>query len=230
MPTDHIAESVATKEVMTLRLSLLFCLAVLTPSSVNADLIFSLRPVQTTGASTAFVDLVVSSSGTDAFAAFGYGINIVPLGLAPNGGLFFDTPITDEASNADYVFAGNSGLITSFLDGSNQLLQGGDISATTNDIMLNNLDGQRLVARIELGITLGLTTGDAFRISLNQNQFFRGEANDNSMSNTNDGFSAMGSVIFTAGNGGAAVPEPSSIAALLLFVGGVMYRRRKLQS
>ena len=210
---------------MTFRLLLLICLTAMTTASSSADLIFSLRPVQLTSATTGFVDLVVESDSSVDFNSFLYGINISPVGTAPNGGLFFDTPVTDEASNPDFIFFGNSTLLPPTRLPLNQTILGGDFTASGGNVSLAATDGQRLVVRAELGFLPSLTFGDTFSIQLVEGGFGVNQATPSGAGSPVP-FTLGAPVSFTFGDV-AAVPEPSSVAVLLTIVGGAVYRRRR---
>ncbi|MEP3479819.1 MAG: PEP-CTERM sorting domain-containing protein [Fuerstiella sp.] len=213
---------------MTFRLIIGVCLTALTTASSSADLIFNLRPVQVVNSTTGFIDLVVESDSSDAFDSFIYEINISPVGGAPSGGLFFDAPVIDEATNPDYVFFGDSSFVVSNREDANQTVRGGDFTLSGANFPLEAADGQRLVVRAELGFQAGLNSGETYSISLSQTEFRVG-ATDLLAGSSDVDFTLGPPVSFTFGSAAAAVPEPSSVAALLMIVGGAVYRRRRRQ-
>lgn len=226
---------------MILRMSLMVSLGMLTASNATADLIFSLGPVQF-GApvdggpatnSPAFIDLLVESDNvdfSDEFFTFGYEITIAavdPL-TSPSDGLFFSSPLFNEPENENYVFFGDSSQFPPGRSGDNLLLQGSDFTVSGENVPLDISDGQRLVVRAELGIQPDLADGLEYLISISTDDFFAGQSipdgPDADVPLFADDF-----VRFTTGTNTAAVPEPASVAALTLLVGGIMYRRRKKQ-
>ena len=227
---------------MSFRLLALFCLALIFIPAPNAeaDLIFSLQPVQigvpTSGPTTnsdAFIDLLIESDSSDQFNSFGYSVNISPIGSTPASGLAFGNPLVNESSDSNFVFFGNSTLLTSTINASPQSIFGGDIRTPITDITLTSADGPRLLSRLELDFLPSLSLGDSFTISLDPLGTFAGSL----VSPPPPPFAVGPDVVFTfdaaaaaslaASTTVAAVPEPSSITALGLLAGGMIYRRRK---
>lgn len=202
---------------MLTRLALLLCTGLFASSSVSGDLIFTLQSPQITGAGTAYVDLMVESGGSDSFYAYGYFVDISAAGSAPATGLKFANQVNDEDTNSDYVFFGKAPAPRSFLGATDQQVSGTNITTASDNIDLDFADGQKLVARLELSFDPALDATDQYTISLDESLFVVGEAGGGTVN-----FTADSSVSFSA----AAVPEPASIAFLLVIVGGATWKRR----
>lgn len=226
---------------MSFRLLALFCLALIFIPAPNAeaDLIFSLQPVQigvpTSGPTTnsdAFIDLLIESDSSDQFNSFGYSVNISPIGSTPASGLAFGNPLVNESSDNNFLFFGNSTSLTSAVNDPPQSIFGGDISSPLTGITLTSADGPRLLSRLELDFLPSLSLGDSFTISLDPLGTFAGNLVDPpSLAVGPDvvfTFDAAAAASLTASTT-AAVPEPSSVTALVLLAGGMIYRRRKSQ-
>ena len=226
---------------MSFRLLALFCLALIFIPAPNAeaDLIFSLQPVQigvpTSGPTTnsdAFIDLLIESDSSDQFNSFGYSVNISPIGSTPASGLAFGNPLVNESLDNNFLFFGNSTALTSAVNDPPQSIFGGDISSPLTGITLTSADGPRLLSRLELDFLPSLSLGDSFTISLDPGGTFAGRLVDPPPlavgPDVGFTFDAAAAASLTASTT-AAVPEPSSVTALVLLAGGMIYRRRKSQ-
>jgi hypothetical protein len=202
---------------------LMFVVAAAISSSLSAGIIVDIQDATISAGGTGFVDVLISSTGTDDLASFTYEFEI----SAPtvNGALRFSAIQNSSettATSPDYVFLNDSqAFIAARQDPDEQRLVGGD-GATANVSITGT---QLLLARLELEhitATPLAAVGDTFTVSLvpGLNTDFLDE---NFISLTQEPFSS-GTITITS----AAVPEPASATVLLAGSAvGLWWKRRK---
>lgn len=192
-------------------------------SSVSAGVIVDIRNATVSAGGNGFVDVLISSTGTDDLVNFQVELQL----SAPtvNGALQFTAVQSDSETTAqspldyDYVFLGDSiNFFAVRQDPDEQRLFAGD-SASANRQISNT---QLLLARLELehfGLS-PLAVGETFSVSLlPAGTYFEDELGALTLDSFNSG-----TITITP----AAVPEPTSVTVLLAGSAvGLWWKRRK---
>lgn len=208
-------------------------------SSARADLIVDIQDASFSAGGLGFVDVLISSTGSDNLGRFSGKFSIVQ--KSGGGILEFQQSFTSvsvdrqsesERADGNYAFAGNLGVgfVSNRLDGQH-LLQGDRASA---NVTIDSTT--RLLARLELQHVLPANTnvGGVYEIALVNDAFTRFQLLDNTLvpiaaqsfatssSNAINGtsFSNFGTITVSA------IPEPSSWFLLLGLVVTIASRRR----
>jgi hypothetical protein len=198
----------------------------------HADLIIQVQDAQLAYGSEGFIDILISSSGTDNLMAFSAVVQITTPDKV-HGGIRFVSPVIDASTisaSGGYVFLGDSSLYdvaapSGFPDSSVTV---SDSTASSNDVVLGST--QKLLTRLKISHNgNSAAVGDTFAItfqSTTPTEFF-----DAAGAITNTPLPFDGSSVFT-GTVTIVTPEPSTVG-LLLFgsVGfaGLRFRRRRRQ-
>ncbi|MCX7399768.1 MAG: PEP-CTERM sorting domain-containing protein [Planctomycetales bacterium] len=194
---------------------------------------------------TGFVDVWISSTGTDSLSSAAYEFKIT--GSATNGALeFSSSQLASEQGEPDYVFSPHIDPLNFFAARDTvdpTRLLGGDSIASPGPTAITLGTTKQLLARLELVHNSGSplnAIGDQFTISLiNTNPLTPSDPlydpladsslflddNFTALSIAPLSFSGSGTISITS----AAVPEPGTFAALGLaaFAGGVRHLRRR---
>ncbi len=208
-------------------LTLLFLTVV--SSTARADMIVAIQNTMITAGGSGFVDVLISSTGTDTldFASYDFQISLVG---GPASTLQFSNPQNlTETGLANYVFAGDAGAINVItLTNSQFTADAGTLSFAGVGLTA----ATSLLARLEVesvlgpGQTAAQANGEQFRISL-LNSFDTLLKDENGNDLTIDGSS------FTIPNTGlitiqaAAVPEPSSLGLCAIGAAVMGWRMRR---
>lgn len=224
------------------------------------DIIVQVQNASITSGGTGFVDVLISSTGTDNLYSAGYDFQI--FGLQGNGSLIFRpsfnplSPLdpsnqtnSEQAVNSPnaYVFLGDTDAANFYAiqDPSETRMLGGDSTLSTNNISLTST--QLLLARLEIQHVTGTplaAIGDTFTIALvNNDNVTPVDLTDDSTLFQDNGFNPL---TFAAGSDpsaflnvgtvtitAAAVPEPGTFAVLTIAAAswcGHRFRRRKSES
>lgn len=195
-----------------------------------AAVVVDVQDVQLDAGQFGFVDVLISGTN-DAVSLFNYEFAIANAG-ANVGSLRFATPQqSDELTDANYIFNGDSGGFSSAPQNGAvaDSIQGGDLSASFVDV---NLTTARLLVRLDIehvlpmGTDVTLAESDEFTITLQNtaNSFF----NDSSFAAAPidaSSFAALGAgtVSFAA----TSVPEPSAATTFIVAASAVVCRRRR---
>jgi hypothetical protein len=192
---------------------------------------------------TGFVDVWISSTGTDLLSSAAYEFKIT--GSATNGALeFSSSQLASEQGEPDYVFYPDTDAANFFAAPDAVApthLLGGDSIAMSGPTAITLTSTKQLLARLELvHVSPVNAIGDQFTISLiNTNPLLPSDPgydpladsslflddNFTPLSIASASFSGSGTISITS----AAVPEPGTFAALGLaaFAGGVRHLRRR---
>ena len=213
-----------------LRFSLLVGLCTVMTASAQGGIIVSVGDATVGAGGTAFVDVLISSDGSDPLQSFGFDFRIT----GGPGRLEFVNPQPDpQLTDGTYVFAGDSfAQINSFAVGAvsttsvpNDSFVGGDSTDSFADVTLTS---SRLLARLQVTAATALppSVGDTFSVTFDDtssNTFFF----DSSFTplTINSGLSDFTGTV-TVTSAATIVPEPSSflIACSLLFA-SLLYGR-----
>jgi hypothetical protein len=196
-------------------------------SPASAGIIVDIQDATIAAGGTGFVDVLISSTGSDDLASFGFEFQI----SAPtvNGALRFSAVQSDSETTAqspldyDYVFLGDSINFSAVRpDPDEQRLVGGDAASANVSITGTQL----LMARLEIEHVTGTplaAVGEMFTVSLlpgPSTEFF-----DQDWNSVNLFSSSSGTIIITSA---AAVPEPGAASVLLASsVVGLWWKRRQ---
>jgi hypothetical protein len=192
---------------------------------------------------TGFVDVWISSTGTDLLSSAAYEFKIT--GSATNGALeFSSSQLASEQGEPDYVFYPDTDAANFFAAPDAVApthLLGGDSIAMSGPTAITLTSTKQLLARLELvHVSPVNAIGDQFTISLiNTNPLLPSDPgydpladsslflddNFTPLSIASASFSGSGTISITS----AAVPEPGTFAALGLaaLAGGVRHLRRR---
>jgi len=219
-------------------LKLAALLLTLSPSfilnSAEADIIVDVQDAFITAGGSGFVDVLISSTGTDDLEFASYLFELTNVG-APSSTLEYAAQNFTEDLLGNYVFFGDNAGILSFTDG-DPLYPNSQFGAT-DQVDLNGavtLTGAtQLLARLELNHVLGGgqaaadTIGEQFRITMldTGDTLFADDVDDLIIDASSFAPLGVGGGIITVQ--AAAVPEPSSFAVLGFATAGFCAWRRK---
>ncbi len=213
--------------------------------AVLGDVLVEVGNASIAAGGTGFVDVWISSTGTDLLSSAAYEFKIT--GSATNGSLEFSSSQLDsEQGEPDYVFfpdtdAANFFAAPDAVDATR--LQGGDSVSLAGPAAITLTSTKQLLARLELvhsSVSPLDAIGDTFTISLiNTNPLLPSDPgydpladsslflddNFTPLSIASASFSGSGTISITS----AAVPEPGTFAALgvAALAGGVRHLRRR---
>jgi hypothetical protein len=195
-------------------------------SSASAGIIVNIQDATIAAGGTGFVDVLISSTGSDDLAYFGFEFQISAPTL--NGALRFSavqsgSETTAQSPDYDYVFLGDSINFSAVRqDPDEQRLVGGDAASANVSITATQL----LMARLELEHVTGTplaAVGETFTVSLLPGP--NTEFLDENFDPVNLFSSSSGTITITSA---AAVPEPGSASVLLASsVVGLWWKRRQ---
>ncbi len=210
-------------------LNLLFLSAM--ASTARAAIIVDVLDATITAGGSGFVDVLISSTGTDTldFASYDFQISLVG---GPLSTLQFSNPQDlTEIGFGNYVFEGDAGAINvDTLNNSQFVADAGTIS--TNGVGLTL--ATRLLARLEVESVLGLgqtpamANGEQFLISLlNSGDTLFIDHLGNPLTIDVSSFTNTGLITL---QGAAAVPEPSSLGLCAIGAAVMGWRMRRQRS
>ncbi len=202
-------------------------------ANAKAGIIVEVGDASISAGGTGYVDVLVSSDGSDVLDSFSILAEIS--GSASNGSLIFDSTTIDVVGESNYVFSSDpsSGGQIIFVDADppafSTQVSVSDSTETFSGVTLNS--STKLLARLALShstVTASAAVGDTFTITLINTtgssidtQFFDIGGSPIAISTNN-----VGTVTITA----AAVPEPSSFLVLLTLGTAVGIRRGRRQT
>lgn len=213
------------KTLRKLFILLSLCCSVLwNSSSAEAAIIVAVQSTSITAGGTGFVDVLISSNSNDVLDFASYEFNIAAVG-GPVSTLEFANPqILTEDQDASYVFFGDNlginvvTLTNSTFIGDDATNSGTGVTLTATTSLLARLD---LLHVLGIGQTAAQAAGEQFQISLRNSVDTRFE---DTLATPIAFSSTSGTITVQA----AAVPEPSTFAAIALAFGGFgVHRRRK---
>lgn len=213
-----------------------------TSSDSRADLIIAIPHVTVAPGASGFLDVLVSSDGTDSFQKYSLDFLVggaphaaAPINFVESSPFPVVTPAPQlSATGPDYIFRGNSleedpvlGLFgIDFVNDppggptADDLIVVADETFDLLDRTIILADGNFLLARLNFVAPLSATPGNVYDVSLDElNSVFA----DIDFAPTSIFSSNVGSITISA----AAVPEPSSFAVLGCGVGCLLIHRRK---
>lgn len=209
---------------------LLLCGVLWNSREVRADIIVDVQDAMITAGGSGFVDVLISSTGTDTLDYYSYDFQISLVG-APVSTLQFSNPqILTETGLGNYVFAGDAGAINVVtLTNSQYVADAGTLSFAGVGLTA----ATRLLARLEVESVLGLgqtpamANGEQFLISLlnSGDTLFKDDLGDPL---TIDGSSATNTGLITI-QGAAAVPEPGSLGVCAIGAAVMGWRMLRLR-
>lgn len=194
-----------------------------TTSETQADLIITIPHVTVAPGASGFLDVLVSSDGTDSFQS--YFLNFVVGGTAHSADPvnFVESIVpAPQLNESNYVFFGNS-LEGDFPVGidfvtdpagipiANDLITVSDETLDLSDRTINSTDGPFLLARLNFLAPLTATLGSVYDVSLDFGEFGFFDGTD-FITTAFISQAEPGSITISA----AAVPEPSSLAILAI--------------
>ena len=206
----------------------------LVASQCPADIIVTIPNVSVAPGGSGFLDVFISSDGTDAFQNYSLDFRVSGPAQATDPINFvesvtFGTPAPQlAATGPDYIFLGDSAeaafsIGIDFVSDSpgspvaNDQINVMDGTDSLADRTIALADGNFLLARLNFVAPLSATPGSVYDVSLDFGDF------QDSTFMSRDFSSNVGSITISA----AAVPEPSSFAVLGCGVGCLLIHRRK---
>lgn len=190
----------------------------------QADVIITIPHVTVAPGGSGYLDVLISSDGTDSFQKYLLDFVVGGVGHAAAPINFVESAVPAPqltATGPDYIFLSNSleeylqlgiDFVTDQAGGptANDLITVADETFSTLDRTIALSDGDFLLARLNFVAPLSATPGNVYDISLDFGEFLDIDSNPA----TDILSSNVGSITIVAA--AAAVPEPSSIALLAL--------------
>lgn len=232
------AQFIQRRQLVILRF-LVFTTMVVLCAPVRSDIIVDVQNASIAASGTGFVDVLISSDGTDDLASVGYLFEIT--GSSANGELRF-RPTPEQSNSEQNVDSPNKYIFYDDKDPGNffataqtdTLYEGSDATLSGNNVPLAAV--QRLLVRLELvhvSPTPEAAVLDTFTISFFNDDNGTPQLDDDLAQFLDAGGNNIAIASSTSGTitiTSAAVPEPGTLGVLLAgSTVGLWWKRRKLR-